>query len=224
MTRVLIVEDEKKVARFLQQGLEGERYTVEVVHDGLAGEARATSEKYDLIILDIQLPKKDGIAVLKHLRANHISTPVLMLTAKSSTEQKVDGLDAGADDYLTKPFSFDELLARIRSLLRRGAGEKSTTLKVDDLHLDTVTHKARRGHRAIELTSREYALLEYFMRNVNSVLSRTMISEHIWNYNFDTGTNVVDVYINHLRAKIDDGFEKKLLQTVRGVGYAMKAD
>lgn len=224
MTLVLIVEDEKKVARFLQQGLEGERYTVEVAHDGLAGEARATSEKYDLIILDIQLPKKDGIAVLKQLRANHISTPVLMLTAKTSTEDTVEGLDAGADDYLTKPFSFEELLARVRSLLRRRGRDKSTTLQVADLQLDTVTHKAKRGERAIDLTAREYALLEYFIRNVDCVLSRTVISEHIWNYNFDTGTNIVDVYINHLRAKIDDGFEKKLLQTVRGVGYVMKAD
>ena len=222
--RILIVEDEKKVARFLQQGLEAEHYTVEVEHDGVAGEARATAEQFDLIILDIQLPKKDGLAVLKQLRADQVRTPVLMLTAKTSTENKVEGLDAGADDYLTKPFSFEELVARVRSLLRRGAAGKSTTLKVDNLHLDTVTHKARRGDRAIDLTAREYALLEYFMRNVNSVLSRTVISEQIWNYNFDTGTNVVDVYINHLRAKIDDGFEKKLLQTVRGVGYAMRAD
>ena len=222
--RILIVEDEKKVAKLLQQGLEAERYVVDLAHDGEEGEALAIRGNYDLIILDIQMPKKDGMALLVSLRKKSLTTPVLMLTAKSSTGNKVEGLDAGADDYLTKPFSFDELLARVRSLLRRGAGEKSTTLKVDDLQLDTVTHKARRGERAIDLTAREYALLEYFMRNVNTVLSRTVISEHIWNYNFDTGTNVVDVYINHLRAKIDDGFKKKLLQTVRGVGYSMKAD
>ena len=220
--RILIVEDEKKVAKFLQQGLEEEHYTVDVAHDGLAGESLATTEKYDLVILDIRLPKKDGLAVLKNIRARKLTTPVLMLTAKSSTESKVDGLDSGADDYLTKPFSFEELLARVRSLLRRGAAEKSTILTVADLHLDTVTHKAKRGEKIIELTAREYALLEYFMRNVSRVLSRTIISEHIWNYNFDTGTNVVDVYINHLRSKIDDGFEKKLVHTVRGVGYVMK--
>jgi DNA-binding response OmpR family regulator len=156
------------------------------------------------------------------LRGKGIATPVLMLTAKSSTENIVEGLDSGADDYLTKPFSFSELLARVRSLLRRGGSEKSTVVKLADLQLDTVTHKAKRGEKTIELTAREYALLEYFMRNVNRVLTRTIISEHIWNYNFDSGTNVVDVYVNHLRNKVDDGFDRKLLHTVRGVGYVMK--
>ncbi|MBI1805297.1 MAG: heavy metal response regulator transcription factor [Ignavibacteriae bacterium] len=220
--KILVVEDEKKVAKFLQQGLEEERYAVDVARDGEQGKSLALTENYDLIILDVLLPKKDGITMLKELRVQKLNTPVLMLTAKSATEDKVEGLDSGADDYLAKPFAFAELLARVRSLLRRGAVEKSTLLKVADLHLDTVTHKAKRGDRIIELTGKEYALLEYFMRNVNRVLTRTIISEHIWNYNFDTGTNVVDVYINHLRSKIDDGFERKLLQTVRGVGYALK--
>ncbi len=220
--RILIIEDEKKVAKLLQQGLEEERYTVDVAYDGESGSQLILSETFDLIILDILIPKKDGITVLKEIRSKKINTPVLMLTAKSSIDDKVEGLDAGADDYLTKPFSFAELLARVRSLLRRGTAEKLTTLKVVDLHLDTVAHKAKRGEKIIELTGKEYALLEYFMRNVNRVLTRALISEHIWNYNFDTGTNVIDVYINHLRSKIDDGFEKKLLHTVRGVGYVLK--
>ncbi|HTK82241.1 MAG TPA: response regulator transcription factor [Bacteroidota bacterium] len=222
--KVLIVEDEKKVAKFIQQGLEEEHYTVTVANDGQQGETLATTDKFDLIILDILLPKKDGISVLKAIRAARNNTPVLMLTAKSSIENKVEGLDSGADDYLTKPFSISELLARIRSLLRRGTPEKSTQLNVGELQLDLVAHKAKRGEKMIELTAREYALLEYFMRNVNHVLTRSVISEHIWNYNFDSGTNVVDVYINHLRNKIDDGFEKKLLHTVRGVGYVMKGE
>ena len=220
--KILVVEDEKKVAKLLQQGLEEEQYEVAVVNDGEQGRAMGLTAEYDLIILDILLPEKDGIAVLKELREKHVSTPILMLTARSSTENKVEGLDSGADDYLTKPFAFSELLARVKALLRRGSAEKATVLKVADLHLDTVSHKARRGERVIELTAREYALLEYFMRNSNRVLTRTIISEHIWNYNFDTGTNVVDVYINHLRSKIDDGGEKKLLHTVRGVGYVLK--
>jgi heavy metal response regulator len=222
--KILVVEDERKVAKFLKQGLEEERYTVDVAHDGAQGEAMATSGSYDLIILDILLPKKDGIQLLQDLRSNQVKTPVLMLTAKSAIEDKVEGLDAGADDYLTKPFAFAELVARVRSLLRRGGAEKSTVLKVADLHLDTVTHKARRAEASIDLTGKEYALLEYFMRNVNRVLTRTILSEHIWNYNFDTGTNVVDVYVNHLRSKIDGGFERKLLHTIRGVGYVLKDD
>jgi heavy metal response regulator len=220
--RILVVEDEKKVARFLKQGLEEERYTVDVAFDGEEGARLACEESYDLIVLDLLLPKKDGITVVRELRGKRVTVPVLMLTAKSTIDDKVEGLDSGADDYLTKPFAFAELLARVRSLLRRGSTEKSTTLKVADLQLDLVTHKAKRGERAIELTGKEYSLLEYFMRNVNRVLTRTLISEHIWNYNFDTGTNVVDVYINHLRSKIDDGFGRKLLHTVRGVGYVLK--
>jgi len=222
--RILVVEDEKKVARFIQQGLEEERYAVEVALDGDEGLRKAETECYDLIILDIMLPKKNGIEVTRDFRANNGTTPILMLTAKTATEDKVEGLDSGADDYLTKPFAFAELLARVRSLLRRGSLEKSTILTAVDLELDTVTHKARRGSRTIELTAKEYALLEFLLRNRDRVLSRTIISEHIWDYSFDTGTNLIDVYVNHLRHKIDSGFEKKLIHTVRGVGYVIKED
>ncbi|MDI6765396.1 MAG: heavy metal response regulator transcription factor [Bacteroidota bacterium] len=222
--KILVVEDEKKLAKVLKQGFEEEHYIVEVAFDGEQGFSLASTGNYDLIVLDILLPKRDGISVLKELHAKHINTPVLLLTAKSSVEDKVEGLDSGADDYLTKPFSFEELLARVRLLLKRSAYEKSTILKVADLQLDLVAHKAKRGDKQIELTGREYALLQYFMQNVNRVLTRTIISEQIWNYNFDTGTNVIDVYINHLRSKIDDGFEIKLIHTVRGVGYMMKDD
>jgi len=220
--RILVVEDEKKVARFVQQALEEEHFTVDVAYDGEKGEELALSGIHDLIVLDILLPKQDGIDVLRRIRGRKITTPVLLLTAKSTVEDKVEGLDSGADDYLTKPFAIAELLARIRSLLRRGSSEKSTLLRAADLVLDTITHKAKRGDKAIELTSKEYALLEFFMRNKNKVLGRTIISEHIWDYNFDTGTNIIDVYLNHLRNKIDDGFQPKLLHTVRGVGYTLK--
>ncbi len=220
--RILIIEDEKKVARFIQQGLEEERYVVDVAHDGDRGEAQALAESYDLIILDVLMPKKDGFQVLRDVRSAGLTTPILMLTAKSAVEDKVQGLDLGADDYLAKPFAFTELLARVRSLLRRGAAEKPTLLTVGDLTLDTMTRKAVRAGRSIELTGKEYALLEYFMRNVDRVLTRTILSEHIWHYNFDTGTNIVDVYINHLRSKIDDGFDRRLLHTIRGVGYVLK--
>jgi heavy metal response regulator len=220
--RILVVEDEKKVARFIQQGLEEDHYSVDVAYDGERGLQMATTENYDLLILDVMLPKKNGLELLKEFRARKGTTPTLMLTAKTSIEDKVAGLDSGADDYLTKPFAFAEFLARVRSLLRRGASEKSTILGIADLELDTIAHKAKRGARTIELTAKEYALLEYFLRNKNRVLSRTSISEHIWDYNFDTGTNIIDVYVNHLRNKIDSGFEPKLIHTVRGVGYVMK--
>lgn len=222
--RILVVEDEKKVARFIQQGLEEEHYIVDVVHDGSQGYAMAVTEKYDAIVLDVMLPGKDGIAFTRELREQKKSTPILMLTAKSSLEEKVGGLDSGADDYLTKPFAFAELLARLRSLLRRGAQEKTTMLSLGDLVLDTISHKARRADRVIDLTAKEYALLEFFLRNKDRVLSRTIIAEHIWDYHFDTGTNLIDVYINHLRNKVDTGFEKKLIHTVRGVGYVMKEE
>jgi heavy metal response regulator len=222
--RILVVEDEKKVARFIQQGLEEEHYSVDVAHDGEKGLLMAQSENYDLLILDVMLPKKNGIDLIREYRAGKGTAPALMLTAKTATEDKVAGLDGGADDYLTKPFAFAELLARIRSLLRRGAKEKTTVLAIADLELDTVTHKAKRGGRTIELTAKEYALLEYFLRNKDRVLSRTIISEHIWDYNFDTGTNIIDVYVNHLRNKIDCASDKKLLHTIRGVGYVIKED
>jgi heavy metal response regulator len=222
--RILVVEDEKKVARFIRQGLEEEHYTVDVAHDGESGLHMAESESYDLLILDIMLPKKSGLELIKEFRARKGTVPALMLTAKAATEDKVAGLDSGADDYLTKPFAFAELLARVRSLLRRSSKEKSTVLTIADLELDTVTHKAKRGARTIELTAKEYALLEYFLRNRDRVLSRTIIAEHIWDYNFDTGTNIIDVYVNHLRNKIENIGEKRLIHTVRGVGYVVKEE
>ncbi|MCL4509552.1 MAG: response regulator transcription factor [Bacteroidetes bacterium] len=222
--KILVVEDEKKVARFLKLGLEAEDHQVDNAYDGEAGERMALSGQYDVIVLDIMLPKKNGIEVLRSIRSSGSATPVLILTAKGSLEDKVEGLDKGADDYLVKPFAFAEFIARVRSLGRRIGAEKSTTLKVADLELDTLTRKAKRGGKEIELTNREYALLEYFVRNVNRVLTRTVISEHIWEYNFDTGTNIVEVYVNKLRNKIDSDSEKKLIHTVRGAGYMMKID
>ncbi|MGC8595449.1 MAG: response regulator [Candidatus Kryptoniota bacterium] len=222
--RILIIEDEKKVARFLKIGLQQENYVVDIAYDGISGEEMALSGKYDVIILDLMLPGKDGMDVLRDIRNAGKTTPVLVLTAKGRLEDKVEGLDGGADDYLVKPFAFQELLARLRSLGRRSSLEKPTLLKFEDLELDTITRKARRGSRDIELTNREFALLEYFMRNVNRVLTRTIISEHIWEYNFDTGTNIVEVYVNKLRNKIDADSQKKLIHTVRGAGYIMKSE
>ena len=222
--RILVVEDEKKVARFIQQALEEERYTVDVAFDGEEGERLALGQPYDLLVLDVMLPKKSGVELTRAHRAAGRSTPILMLTAKTAVEDRVEGLDSGADDYLTKPFAVAELLARVRSLLRRGTVEKSTILSIADLELDTVTHKARRGGKAIDLTVKEYALLEFLLRNKERVLSRTVISEHIWDYSFDTGTNAVDVLVYRLRDKIDKGFEPRLLHTVRGVGYVLKLE
>ena len=220
--RILVVEDERKVAKVLRQELEDESFTVDVAFDGEEGELLASQLEYDLIILDILLPKKDGITVLRNLKAHGVPTPILMLSAKSSVEDKVEGLNNGADDYLPKPFANAEVRARARALVRRRASEKSTILKIADLELDTVKHTAFRGDKRIDLTAREYSLLEFLMRNANHVLTRSTISQEIWNYNFDTGTNIVDVYINHLRSKIDDGFDTKLLHTVRGVGYEIR--
>ena len=220
--RILIVEDEKKVAGFIKKGLEEETYAVDIASDGEEGLHLGEQNPYDLIILDLMLPKINGLDILSRLRAKKIETPILLLTAKDSVEDKVEGLNQGADDYLTKPFAFSELLARIRVLLRRGKAETKTTLKIADLTLDLVSHKVNRGNEEIELTGKEYSLLEYFMRNQEKVLTRTMIAEHVWDYNFDTFTNVIDVYVNHLRKKIDKNFPAKLLHTLRGVGYVMK--
>lgn len=220
--RILIVEDEKKVAGFIKKGLEEETYAVDVASDGEEGQSLAELNHYDLIILDLMLPKINGLNVLSHLRSKNINTPIILLTAKDSVEDKVKGLNQGADDYLTKPFAFSELLARIRSLLRRGQSETKTVLQVGDLTLDLVSHKVKRGEEEIELTGKEYSLLEYFMRNAGKVLTRTMIAEHVWDYNFDTFTNVIDVYVNHLRKKIDKQYDQKLLHTLRGVGYVMR--
>jgi heavy metal response regulator len=221
---ILIIEDEKKISALIRKGLEEEKYLVDDAFDGEKGEQLALKQHFDLIILDIMLPKKDGIQVLSALRASNIETPVLMLTAKGTVEDRVKGLDTGADDYLVKPFAITELLARVRSLLRRkkGAEKSATTLTIADLTIDLVTRKVIRDGKMIDLTTKEFSLLEFFMRNKNKTLNRSTITEHIWNYNFDTGTNIIDVYINHLRTKIDGGFEKKLLHTIRGVGYVMK--
>ena len=220
--RILIVEDEKKVAAFIKKGLEEETYAVDIATDGEEGFHLGEQNQYDLIILDLMLPKINGLDILSGLRSQNIETPILLLTAKDSVEDKVEGLNQGADDYLTKPFAFSELLARIRVLLRRGKSESKTTLEIADLTLNLVSHKVSRGNEEIELTGKEYSLLEYFMRNQEKVLTRTMIAEHVWDYNFDTFTNVIDVYVNHLRKKIDKNFSTKLLHTLRGVGYVMK--
>lgn len=221
---ILIIEDEKKISALIRKGLEEEGYAVANEYDGEAGEAAALKGQFDLILLDIMMPKKDGLQVLASLRAAGQETPVLMLTAKGSVEDRVSGLDTGADDYLVKPFAITELLARVRSLLRRkkGSDRSATTLTVADLTLDLVARKVIRGGTVIDLTAKEFSLLEFFMRNKNKTLDRSTITEHIWNYNFDTGTNIIDVYINHLRTKIDGGFEVKLLHTIRGVGYVLK--
>ena len=220
--RVLIVEDEKKVAAFIKKGLEEETYAVDVAYNGEDGLHMGLENQYDLIILDLMLPIINGLEVLSRLRKNKTDTPILLLTAKDSVEDKVTGLNTGADDYLTKPFAFSELLARIRVLLRRGKAETKTVLQIKGLSLDLVSHKVKRNDEEIELTGKEYSLLEYFMRNQGKVLTRTMIAEHVWDYNFDTFTNVIDVYVNHLRKKIDKGYPEKLLHTLRGVGYIMK--
>ncbi|MCU7498434.1 MAG: response regulator transcription factor [Ignavibacteria bacterium] len=220
--KVLLVEDEKKVASFIRKGLEEEYYTVDTAFDGRQGRELALSQEYDLIILDIMLPYINGIMLLEEIRRSRISTPVLLLTARQSVENKVEGLDAGADDYLTKPFAFEELLARIRALLRRKETEKSLSLKAGDLTLDLQTHSVKRNGVEISLTPKEYAVLEFLLRNKNKVISRTRLSEHVYDYHFDTDTNVIDVYINKLRNKIDKDFEKQLLYTIRGVGYSIK--
>ncbi len=220
--RILVVEDEKKVASFIKKGLEEEYYSVDIALDGKEGSKLAITEEYDLIILDIMLPYKDGITILKEIRLEKINTPVLMLTAKDGIADKVLGLDSGSDDYLAKPFAFDELLARIRALLRRNSVEKNLLLKVDGLVIDTQSHKVFRNESEIFLTPKEYSILEYLIRNKNKVISRVKLSEHVYDYHFDSDTNVIDVYINKLRNKIDKGFEKQLLHTIRGVGYTIK--
>ncbi len=220
--RILIVEDEKKVASFIAKGLTEESYAVDVAYDGEEGAFMALENDYDLVILDLMLPKMNGMEILKKIRESRKDVPVLILTAKDSIEDIVAGLEGGSDDYLTKPFAFAELLARIRALLRRSQEHKVSVLKVADLTLNPLTREVKRKDRKIELTSKEYALLEYFMRNVNRVLTRTLISEHVWNYEFDPLTNVVDVYVNYLRKKIDQKSEVKLIHTVRGVGYIMR--
>jgi len=221
--RILVVEDERKVASFIKNGLEEERYIVETAADGKTGLEMAMNNQFDAILLDVMLPGMDGFKVLNELRNAGISTPIMMLTARGTTEDRVQGLDLGADDYLPKPFSFEELAARLRSILRRSSTEKSTKLKCGDLLLDTISHVAYRFGKEIELTTKEYALLEYLIRNKNRILSRSTITQHVWKHNFDPESNIIDVYIKRLRAKIEreDG-TKPLIQSIRGVGYRMR--
>lgn len=221
--RILVIEDEKKVAEFICSGLAEEGYAADIAHDGDDGYFLATTNEYDAILLDLMLPKMDGVTLCTQLRSENVLTPIIMLTAKDEVKDKVKGLDAGADDYLTKPFAFEELLARIRSLLRKKYQHQGMKYQVDDLILDAVTHTVTRSGKVIELSVKEYALLEYLMRNTGSVVTRVMIAEHVWDINFDTFTNVIDVYISYLRNKIDKGRAVKLIHTVRGRGYVLKA-
>jgi heavy metal response regulator len=222
--RILVVEDEQKIARFIRKGLAEEGYAVDIARNGEEALSYAASAPYDLIILDLLLPKIDGITVCRRLRESDLTVAVLMLTAKDSIEDRVTGLDAGADDYLVKPFAFAELLARIRALLRRPQSATSNILQVSDLVLDLTRHRAERNGAPIELTPTEYALLEYLMRNPCQVLTRTQIMQHVWDYDFFAGSNIVDVYIRYLRKKIDEGHEKRLIKTVRGAGYTICED
>ncbi len=222
--RVLVIEDEMKVGSFIRRALEEESYAVDLCPDGTQGLDYALNGTYDLLILDLMLPGLPGLDILKKIRKEKIQTPVLILTARTQVDQKVKGLDAGADDYLTKPFAIEELLARVRALRRRGTGEATGLLQVEDLILDPATREVTRGSQRIELTTKEYALLEYMMRNAGRVLTRPMIAEHVWNLDFDTFTNVIDVYVNYLRNKIDRGRDRKLIQTVRGSGYVLRGE
>jgi heavy metal response regulator len=222
--RILLVEDEERIAAFIHKGLKEEFYTVDVAHDGSEALDIALAGEYDLIILDVRLPVRDGISVCRELRAQGNKTPILMLTARDTVDDRVRGLDAGADDYLVKPFAFKELLARLRALARRPPVVQDHTLRMENLTLDSRTHQARRDAQPIELSAREYRLLELLMRHPGQVLTRTQIAEHIWGYDFDANSNVVDVYIRYLRRKVDDPFEPKLIQTVRGVGYKLEAN
>jgi heavy metal response regulator len=219
---ILVVEDEVKITRFIKKGLEMEHYTVEVAYDGETALELAEINNYDLVILDIMLPKMDGVEVCKKLREKKIETPIIMLTARNTVEDRIRGLDAGADDYLVKPFAFGELVARIRALLRREKTVSATKLQVGDLMLDPATHEVFRGTKEIQLSGKEYRLLDYMMRRPGHVCTRTMIGEHIWGYNFTDDSNVIDVYISYLRRKIDSGFPSKLIHTVRDVGYKIQ--
>jgi DNA-binding response OmpR family regulator len=222
--RVLLVEDEAKVSRFVQRGLEAERYAVDVAADGKRAVELAAAYQYDLLILDLMLPGLSGTEVLRQIRARDEHLPVLILSARDGLGDKVEHFEIGADDYLTKPFAFAELLVRVKALLRRGAVSRSNVLKVADLELDRVTQQIRRAGQRIELTAKEYALLEYLMSNAGRVLSRTMIIKHVWDQSFDGATNIVDVYVRHLRNKVDDAHEHKLIRTVRGAGYVISED
>ncbi len=220
--RVLVIEDEKKTASFIRKALQAEGFSVEVCHRGDQAMTAAAAAPYDGIVLDIMLPGRDGLSVLQDLRERQNRTPVLLLSARGAVNERVEGLNAGADDYLPKPFVVAELAARLRALIRRGQENQSTTLRVADLALDTISHRAQRAEKYFDLTAREFRLLEFFMRSAGRICGRMTIIERVWDYNFDPGTNLVEVYVRRLREKIDDGFETKLLHTVRGVGYVLK--
>ena len=220
--RILLVEDEKRMADFVTKGLKEERYVIDVAHNGEDALFLVDINPYDLIILDLMLPDTSGLAICKHIRNKKMDTPILIITAKDSVRDKVKGLDFGADDYLTKPFSFDEFLARVRALLRRKRADKMSVFRVADLELNQLTHKVKRADREIDLTSKEYALLEYLIMNANEVVTRTMISEHVWNEEFDSLSNIIDVFVNHLRNKIDKDSDKPLIHTIHGAGYILK--
>jgi DNA-binding response OmpR family regulator len=220
--RVLVVEDEKKTASFVRKALQAEGFAVDVCHSGDDGLATARSTPFDAIVLDIMLPGRDGLSLLRQLRERQNATPVLLLSARGEVNERVEGLNAGADDYLPKPFVIAELVARVRALGRRGSESKSPVLRVEDLTLDTVTREAQRGGVAIDLTTREYRLLEFLMRSAGRICGRMAILEHVWDYDFDPGSNLVDVNIMRLREKIDADFEPKLLHTVRGIGYVLR--
>jgi heavy metal response regulator len=220
--RILLVEDEGKMASFIKRGLEEERYVVDIASNGEKALFLAETNPYDLIILDVMLPDTTGFSICKDLRSQKIDTFILMLTARDDVKDKVLGLETGADDYLVKPFDFDELLARIAALLRRKRLDKNPILKVADLELNQLTHKIIRAQKEINLTSKEYSLLEYLMLHANQVVTRTEISEHVWNEDFDSLTNIIDVFINRLRNKVDRGFKKELIHSLRGTGYMLK--
>jgi DNA-binding response OmpR family regulator len=221
--RILVVEDEHKLAGVLKRGLEEHGYAVDVAYDGDDGLAMALAAPYDAIVLDVMLPMRDGLSVCTQLRAQNRHMPVLMLTARDAVDDRVAGLDSGADDYLTKPFAFREFLARVRALLRRDTrNARDPILRVADLQVDTVSHEVRRAGRLVELTSKEYAILEYLARNPNRVLTRTQIAEHVWDFDFVSMSNVIDVYIGYLRRKLGDDSEPRLLRTVRGTGYQLR--
>ncbi len=220
--RILLVEDNRRLSNSLKASLLDDGYAVDVAYDGVEGQELAEMTPYDIIILDIMLPRRDGIEVCRELRRQRIPAQILMLTARDAVEDRVKGLDSGADDYLIKPFALEELRARLRALLRRESADKSTLLQVGDLTLDPATHFVSRGGKPVELTSKEFALLEYLMRNPNRLVTREMAQDHVWSYDYDGASNVVDVYIRRLRRKIDEPFDVKLIETVRGVGYRIR--
>jgi len=222
--RLLVIEDNPKMAALIRKGLTEQGYAVDVAYSGQDGEFMAADEAYDAVVLDLMLPDQDGLLVCRNLRRRGVHKPILMLTALSTTQDKITGLDAGADDYLTKPFEFDELVARIRALLRRGQAREASTLKFEDIEMDLLKRTVTRAGKKVKLTAKEFALLEYFLRNPNRVLSRTAIGEHVWDMNFDSDSNVIDVYVSMLRRKLDKGFDQRLIHTVIGTGYMLGSE